>query len=104
VVVDDPDAPNGTFTHWVVTGLGPASRAVGPELPAGALAGLTSSGKAGYVGPCPPTGQEHRYRFRVHALREALTLEPATPVAQARSRIEALSLDAAELEVTYRTP
>jgi len=104
VVVDDPDAPGGTFTHWIVTGLGPDTRSVGAQLPVGAVAGVTSSGKASYVGPCPPAGQEHRYRFRVHALREPLALDPATALLQARSRIEALSLDAAEVEVTYRTP
>jgi len=104
VVVEDPDAPNGTFTHWLVTGLPPETRKAGGRLPVGAVAGLTSSGQAGYIGPCPPTGQEHRYRFRVHALREPLVLTPTTPVLEARSRIEALSLDAAELEVRYRTP
>ena len=104
VVVEDPDAPTGTFTHWLVTGLDPEARSVGASLPEGAVAGLTSSGQAGYVGPCPPTGEEHRYRYRVHALREPLTLEPTTPVVQARRRIETLSIDAAEIEVHYRTP
>lgn len=104
VVVEDPDAPTGTFTHWVVTGLGPAARSVCAELPPGAVAGITSSGKAGYVGPCPPNGQEHRFRYRVHALREMLILDPATPLLEARRRIESLSLDAAEVEVRYRTP
>jgi len=102
VVVDDPDAPNGTFTHWVVTGLDPATRSVGSQLPPGAVAGLTSSGQTGYTGPCPPTGPAHRYRFRVHALREPLTLDPTTAVAEERRRIESLSLEAAEVEVTYR--
>ena len=104
VVVEDPDAPTGTFTHWVVTGLGATTRAVGATLPPGAVAGLTSSGQAGYVGPCPPSGHEHRFRYRVHALREPLVLGLDTPVREARRRIEALSLDAAEVEVTYRTP
>jgi len=102
VVADDPDAPNGTFTQWMVTGLGPAARSVGSQLPPGAVAGLTSSGQAGYVGPCPPTGEKHRYRFRVHALREPLTVEPTIAVIEARRRIESLSIDAAEIEVTYR--
>ncbi len=101
VVVEDPDAPTGTFTHWVVTGLAGSTRTVGQQLPPGAVAGLTSSGQGGYVGPCPPTGEEHRFRFRIHALGEPLTLDPATPVAEARRRIELLSLDAAELEVTF---
>ena len=104
VVVEDPDAPAGTFTHWVVTGLPAGTVSVGADLPFGAVASLTSSGQAGYIGPCPPTGEEHRYRYRVHALREPLTLDPATPVLEARRRIETLSLDAAEIEVTYKAP
>ncbi len=104
VVVEDPDSPMGTFTHWIVTGLGATTRSVGAQLPQGAVAGLTSSGQPGYVGPCPPTGEEHRFRFRVHALSEPLVLETTTPVVVARRRIEAVSLDAAELEVTYRSP
>ncbi len=55
------------------------------------------------MGPCPPTDEEHRIRYRVHALRQPLTLDPDTPLLAARSRIEMLSLDAAELEVTART-
>lgn len=104
VVVEDPDAPTGTFTHWLVTGLGPATHAVGAQLPAGAVDGLTSAGHPGYAGPCPPTGETHHYRFRVHALSHPLALDPATPVPEARRQIEALSLDAVEDEVTYRTP
>ena len=104
VVVEDPDAPTGTFTHWIVTGLGPATRTVGAQLPEGAVAGLTSADQPGYVGPCPTVGEEHRFRYRVHALSEPLVLDPTTSVTAARRRIEALSLDAAEIEVTYRTP
>lgn len=104
VVVEDPDAPAGTFTHWIVTGLAPSIRSLGAQLPPGSVVGLTSSGQPGYVGPCPPAGQEHRFRYRVHALREPLALDPSTPVLEARRRIEASSLDAAEAEVTYRSP
>lgn len=104
VVVEDPDAPSGTFTHWVVTGLGAAARSAGGELPAGAVEGQTSSGQPAYVGPCPPNGEKHRFRYRVHALRELLVLEPTTSVTEARRLIESLSLDAAEIEVTYQTP
>ena len=104
VVVEDPDAPTGTFTHWIVTGLGPATRSLGAQLPEGAVAGLTSADQPGYLGPCPTVGEEHRFRYRVHALSEPLVLEPTTSVIAARRRIEALSLDADEIEVTYRTP
>jgi len=104
VVLDDPDAPDGTFTHWLVTGLSAGTRTVGTQLPPGAVAGLTSSGQIGYVGPCPPKGENHHYRFRVHALTRPLTLDPATAVIEGRRRIEGLSLDAAEIEVTYLGP
>jgi phosphatidylethanolamine-binding protein (PEBP) family uncharacterized protein len=54
VLVEDPDAPHGTFTHWLVTGIAPTAT----SLPRGA---------AGYTGPCPPSGRHH-YLFRVFAL------------------------------------
>ena len=69
VVVDDPDAPGGTFVHWTVWGLAPATTALDGQLPAGAVQGQNDFGRAGYVGPCPPPGDgAHRYRFRVVAL------------------------------------
>lgn len=82
LIMDDPDAPLGTWVHWVVynlpaeaTGLAEgASRANGAsfDLPAGAQQGKTSFGRADYGGPCPPSGQ-HRYYFKLYALD--ITLE-----------------------------
>ena len=69
LIVDDPDAPRGTFTHWVVFDV-PADRT---DIPSGTgadavgLSGRNSLGKAGYMGPCPPSGT-HRYFFRLSAL------------------------------------
>ncbi len=70
VVVEDTDAPNGTFTHWMVTGISPATThfAKGGVLPAGALAQTNDKGKAGYAGPCPSDGTTHHYHFHVYAL------------------------------------
>lgn len=102
VVVEDPDAPGGTFTHWVVTGIGPAVQSLdGAALPEGAVVSAGSSGQAAWVGPCPPRGQTHRYRFRVHALRNALRLESSTPPAVARRQIEEATADAAQLEARF---
>jgi Raf kinase inhibitor-like YbhB/YbcL family protein len=102
VVVEDPDAPTGTFTHWVVTGLAPSTTSIdGAALPPAAVQSLASSGKPGWVGPCPPKGQTHRYRFRVHALSSALRLEPTTTVDQARSKIEAATTEASQLEARF---
>lgn len=69
ILVDDPDAPKGTFTHWLVTGIPPTTTqlASGAALPSGAVAGKNSKGEARYTGPCPPQGR-HRYVFRVFAL------------------------------------
>jgi hypothetical protein len=70
LVVDDPDAPRGTYVHWVVVGVDPASTelAEGSD-PAGARQVRNSAGKAAYTGPCPPGGPAHHYRFTVYALQ-----------------------------------
>lgn len=73
LIVDDPDAPSGTFVHWVIYGLPPALRALPEgvstdERPAtGGLNGTNGAGKLGYTGPCPPSGV-HRYFFRLYAV------------------------------------
>lgn len=73
ILVEDPDAPGGIFTHWLVTGIPPAttSLAAGATLPRGAAAARNSMGRLGYDGPCPPRGR-HRYVFRVFALDTAI--------------------------------
>lgn len=70
LVVTDPDAPNGTFTHWLVWNIPPSSTSV-----AGML-GTNDFGNPAYGGPCPPSG-EHRYFFTLYALDSELTL-PST--------------------------
>ena len=68
LVVDDPDAPGGTFVHWVVLDIARSATSVGTgQVPAGGVQVVNSSGEAAYAGPCPPSG-EHRYRFTVYAL------------------------------------
>jgi Raf kinase inhibitor-like YbhB/YbcL family protein len=82
LIVEDPDAPGGTFIHWVLYDLpGTASslpEAVppDPELPTlgGARQGRTSFRKIGYGGPCPPKGPPHHYHFRLFALDAKLGL------------------------------
>lgn len=79
VVVEDPDAPQGTFVHWVVAGIDPMTVGleVG-EVPTGAVEGTNDFEETGYRGPCPPEGDDpHRYRFVVHALGESFDLEGA---------------------------
>jgi Raf kinase inhibitor-like YbhB/YbcL family protein len=77
LVVDDPDAPSGTFTHWIVFNLPAGTSSLAPrmtaaKLPAGAEQGVNDFGKPGYGGPCPPSG-EHRYIHHLYALDTKLT-------------------------------
>jgi Raf kinase inhibitor-like YbhB/YbcL family protein len=75
LVVDDPDAPGGVFTHWVVFGLPPSPTSF-PEgtLPAAAQQGRNDFGKSVWGGPCPPAGAPHHYRFRALALDAAVAI------------------------------
>jgi len=74
IICDDPDAPGGTWVHWVLYDL-PADTRKLPEgiakdhqLKNGGLQGRNDFGKIGYNGPCPPRGSEHRYFFKIYAL------------------------------------
>lgn len=82
IVVEDPDAPIGSFTHWLAWNL-EAKEAHIPEgipgeervrEPVAALQGTNDFGRAGYSGPCPPEGSEHRYIIRVYTLDKELEL------------------------------
>jgi Raf kinase inhibitor-like YbhB/YbcL family protein len=71
LIVDDPDAPRGTFTHWVLFDVPPDASGLGENVALGTIgiAGRNSFGRSGYGGPCPPPGDNaHRYRFTLHAL------------------------------------
>jgi Raf kinase inhibitor-like YbhB/YbcL family protein len=74
LIVDDPDAPGGNFTHWLMWNVGPdQAEIVANSLPHNAVQGVNDFGKNKYSGPCPPPGT-HRYYFRLYALDTALTL------------------------------
>jgi hypothetical protein len=67
LILDDPDAPSGTFTHWVAFGISPKKTQFVEGEKKGFIEGITGLGKPGYVGPCPPSGV-HRYFFKLYAL------------------------------------
>lgn len=78
LIFDDPDAPMGTWDHWILYNIPPTVRELveGIEvLPKGTLEGLNSFGKRSYGGPCPPD-KMHRYFFKLYALDKALDLPP----------------------------
>jgi Raf kinase inhibitor-like YbhB/YbcL family protein len=76
LIMDDPDAPRGTFDHWVVWNIA-ASTAKIAEHSAPGTEGLNGMRKPGYTGPCPPSGT-HRYFFKVYALDTELKLTAKT--------------------------
>jgi Raf kinase inhibitor-like YbhB/YbcL family protein len=87
LVVEDPDAPSGTFTHWVVFNIDPQQSSIGQgEVPKGARQANNSAGHASYDGPCPPSGTHH-YRFTVSVLRSPLTVPDGADAAGVRSAI-----------------
>ena len=81
LIMDDPDAPGGVFTHWVLFNLPADSRGLSeavptqPQLPDGSLQGKNDFGRIGYGGPCPPPGRPHRYQFTLYALDQTLDLK-----------------------------
>jgi Raf kinase inhibitor-like YbhB/YbcL family protein len=79
LICQDPDAPRGTFTHWVLFNLPADARELGEAAhPAGAAEGTNDFSKAGYGGPAPPPGKPHRYYFELYALDATLPLRPGS--------------------------
>ncbi len=79
LLCEDPDAPGGTFLHWLVTGIDPASTGVREgQTPPGGREWPNGFGEKGWGGPQPPVGDDpHRYFFRLYALAEPIRLPPA---------------------------
>lgn len=108
LIVDDPDAPRGTWVHWVLYDLPATARelpeGVPPEatLPSGARQGRNDFKKIGYGGPCPPPGPAHRYFFRLFALDRALGLQPGARRADVDRAMEGHILARAEVMGRYR--
>ena len=101
LVVDDPDAPAGTFTHWLGWGLDPGAQGLG-EGEAAPVEGRNDYGTSGYRGPSPPPEQgPHRYSFRLYALDSDLDLRPGAGKRELERALEGHTLAAAELIGTY---
>ena len=73
LIADDPDAPGGLFTHWLVWNIPPQTNSIAEGSAPKGVQGTNDFGKSGYGAPCPPSGT-HRYYFRVFALDRELTL------------------------------
>jgi Raf kinase inhibitor-like YbhB/YbcL family protein len=103
LIVEDPDAPGGTFTHWIVWNLDPGKGGIGAgEVPDGAVQGRNDFGNIGYGGPCPPPGHGvHHYHFRLYALLKELMLIEGSTVQQLRAVLDETTLGETELIGTY---
>jgi Raf kinase inhibitor-like YbhB/YbcL family protein len=111
LVVDDPDAPSGTFTHWLLYDIPATAREIGEGISdrTVGISGRNSFGKSGYGGPCPPPGDEaHRYRFTLYALDvPSLKIRGKDPskeltAKELESEISAHILDSARLVGRYQ--
>jgi Raf kinase inhibitor-like YbhB/YbcL family protein len=110
LVVDDPDAPGGTFVHWVVFNLPQTMRVLQvskdqqemPKLVSGAKQGKNDFGRWGWSGPCPPPGRVHHYRFRVWALDGMLGLPPGAAASDVERAVRGHVLAEGTLTGTYR--
>ncbi len=101
LIMDDPDAPMGTWDHWIVFNMDPATTSIrkGQE-PAG-VGGRNSWGRAGYGGPCPPSGS-HRYFFKLYALDALLPLKQGVGKQELMKAMENHIIARAELMGTYQ--
>jgi Raf kinase inhibitor-like YbhB/YbcL family protein len=103
LIVDDPDAPAGTWVHWVLYDLPPATRmlpegvAKDRELPDGSLQGQNDFRKIGYNGPCPPPGTTHRYFFKLYALGAKTNLKAGAGKSEVERAMKGHILAQAEL-------
>ena len=109
IILDDPDAPMGTFTHWVIWNIEPTDF-VPADMPNNltlvkpikAVQGLNSAGRIGYMGPCPPKGKPHRYYFRVYGLDRMLDLNPGATKNDLENTMKGHILQQGEAMATYQ--
>jgi Raf kinase inhibitor-like YbhB/YbcL family protein len=106
LIMDDPDAPGGTWVHWVLFNIPPEARGLPEDLPRdaqfadGSLNGNNSWNRLGYDGPCPPSGT-HRYFFKLYALDILLDLPSGTKKLQLTPAMEGHILGQLELMGIY---
>jgi Raf kinase inhibitor-like YbhB/YbcL family protein len=107
LIVEDPDAPGKTFTHWVAFNLPASARELPENVPAqaniggGGLQGMNDFKKVGYGGPCPPSGT-HRYYFKLYALDTELNLDSSATKDQLLKAMNGHVLGEGQLMGTYK--
>lgn len=108
LIMDDPDAPMGTFTHWIIYNVDPGTKGLTRKLPRtesldfGPAQGKNDFGKIGYGGPCPPHGRPHRYFFRLYALSSDSAIEPGVERNELEKKIKKAIMEEASYMGKYR--
>jgi len=108
LICDDPDAPMGTWVHWVIYGIPPGTDSLPEAVPAekevleGAKQGVTDFRRIGYGGPCPPKGAPHRYFFKLYVLDTELALEAGITKKRLLSAMEGHILAQGQLMGKYK--
>lgn len=108
LIADDPDAPMGTFVHWVMYDLPAEARQLPEGVPKqetlqdGSKQGRNDFGRIGYGGPCPPPGKPHRYFFKLYALGTKIGLPPGSTKQQVLNAIKGHTLGETQLMGTYK--
>lgn len=110
LIADDPDAPAGTWVHWVLYGLPPTVTELPEKVPAtdslanGAKQGINDFQRPGYGGPCPPAGTPHRYFFKLYALDTEIPFPPRTAKKDLVRAMEGHILAQGQLMGKYQRP
>ena len=103
LIMDDPDAPVGTFDHWLMFNIPPKTKSIKEgEVPAGALKGKNSIEELNYVSPYPPAGKPHRYVFKLYALDTLLALKEGAGKNQIEKAMEGHIISQSSLTGLYK--
>lgn len=106
LIADDPDAPSGTWVHWVIYNIPPSTKEleenipIKEALPDGSFQGKNDFKKIGYRGPCPPSGT-HRYFFKVYALNIKVDLPPGATKRELLAKMEGHILEEGSIMGKY---
>jgi Raf kinase inhibitor-like YbhB/YbcL family protein len=107
LIMSDPDAPGGTFIHWVAYNIPPTTSSLPAgvprtsAIPGGGTNGANGVGQIGYKGPCPPPGKVHHYHFRLYAVDSKLNLGDGADASAVESAIRDRVVGSADLMVTF---
>jgi Raf kinase inhibitor-like YbhB/YbcL family protein len=101
LIMDDPDAPAGTWVHWVLFNLPPALSSLEQGISGGGTEGRNDFGRSGYEGPCPPRGSNHRYLIKMYALDIVVDLKAGASKSQLENQMRGHILAQGQLMGKY---